>query len=99
MIRPTAVCTLASLAIFGALAGPAQAEPVAPAPSDEIAQPKAKPEEPAEKKICRSITITGTRIPQKMCKTKADWDAMTEQNQDELRDRQRSDRSWRPDAG
>ncbi len=100
MNRSTTVCTLASLAMFGALAGPAQAEPVAPAPSEAITEPKAQTEEPTEKKICRSITITGSRIPQrKLCKTKADWDATTEQTQDEMRDRQRSTRNWRPDAG
>jgi len=100
MNRQATVCTLASLAMFGALAGPVQAEPVAPAPSENPTEPKATAENPPEKKICRSIIITGSRIPQrKVCKTKTDWDATTEQTQDEMRDRQRSTRNWRPDAG
>ncbi|MEZ0497193.1 hypothetical protein ACAX61_12950 [Sphingomonas sp. IW22] len=54
--------------------------PVMPAQADGTAAPK------AEKKICRGLTKTGTRVRAKpVCKTQAEWDADAQANHDHAR--------------
>lgn len=47
------------------------------------AQPAA--EKPAkEKKVCKSDVGTGSIMPKRICRTKAEWDALTEQSRGNL---------------
>ena len=79
------------------LAAPAGADPVDAPTSAPPTTAESLPDPSSDKKICKSLAYTGSRLPaKKLCKTKADWDAMTDQSQDVMRDRQRSARSTRP---
>lgn len=42
-----------------------------------------KPDE--AKKICRRITTTGTRLPKRICRTKAEWDSDADQVKRDVR--------------
>ncbi|WEK43579.1 MAG: hypothetical protein P0Y64_01735 [Candidatus Sphingomonas colombiensis] len=53
------------------LAAPASARTVAPPPVAPIAAPSTTPS-PAQR-ICVVDTLTGSRIPTKVCHTRADW--------------------------
>ncbi len=44
--------------------------------------PKSPPDE-GDKVVCRLITEAGSRIPFRVCRTKADWDRMAKENQDD----------------
>ena len=58
---------LASLAI----AVPASAQTEKPTATEAT---EAKPASPAKaKRICRSIKVTGQRVPRRECKTEAEW--------------------------
>lgn len=47
---------------------------------------EAKPGPSADaKKICRRITVTGTRMPKRFCRTKAEWDSDADQVKRDLR--------------
>ena len=64
----------------------------APASSQEAApQPIERPVK--ERKICKSEVGTGSIMPKRICRTKADWDALTEQSRGNL------ERTQRVDAG
>jgi hypothetical protein len=72
------VTLLFALAAFGAAA--AQAPAAAPPP------PQAKPAA-EEKKICKREDMTGSRVAGKrVCRTKAQWDAITQQDQQALQE-------------
>lgn len=62
------------------------ATPALPATIEEP-QPatEAKGEAADAKKICRRITATGTRLPKRYCRTKAEWDTEAEAVKRELR--------------
>jgi len=62
--------TAAVFAIGLATAAQAETKPGAPAPASEMA-PDAKPAK--DKRYCVQGTITGTRLAQKECRTRADW--------------------------
>ena len=57
-----------------------------PASAEEGAQtPQPTAEKPAkEKKLCKSEVGTGTIMPKRTCRTKAEWDALTEQSKGNL---------------
>jgi len=38
------------------------------------------PKDPAKKKVCRQSAETGTILPRRTCKTRADWDAIDKAN-------------------
>ena len=47
----------------------------------------------AEPMVCRTLTVSGTRMPQRVCATKAEWEDHTKrQAQDLLDGQQESDR-------
>ena len=46
------------------------------------AQPAEKPAK--EKKVCKSDVGTGSIMPKRICRTKAEWDALTEQSRGNL---------------
>ena len=70
---------LSSLALFFSIAG--CTTPVAGSPSDEASAAKIVTAE-GEDVICRSIPVTGTRFPEKICKTQAAWDAFDDYTND-----------------
>lgn len=49
--------------------------------------PEAAPADSKDKVICRKERPTGSRIPEKICMTKAQWEAATDATQDALRAR------------
>ena len=60
-----------ALAAFAAVGG-----------STPAATPQAKPVEDAEKKICKREEVIGSRVSGKrICRTKAQWDALQQQDQ------------------
>ena len=77
------VLPLAVLAIAGAVPASAQ--------DADSSQPTEKPVK--EKKICKSETGTGSIMPKRTCRTKAEWNALTEQSRDNL------ERTQKVDAG
>lgn len=47
---------------------------------------EATPESSADaKKVCRRITTTGTRLPKRICRTKAEWDSDADQVKQDVR--------------
>lgn len=38
------------------------------------------PSDPAQKKMCRTAASTGTILPSRTCKTRAEWDAIDKAN-------------------
>lgn len=50
--------------------------------TDAAQPPAAKPVK--EKKVCRTETGTGSIMPKRTCRTRAEWDALTQQSQDNL---------------
>lgn len=44
---------------------------------------KNAPADDGDKVVCRLITEAGSRIPFRVCRTKADWDRMAKENQDD----------------
>jgi hypothetical protein len=58
--------------------------------------PVAKPAK--EKKICRRDVATGSIMPRSVCRTRAEWDALTAQGQTDL-DRARDDQQSRAMVG
>jgi hypothetical protein len=76
---------LASLvAMDGVLAG----DTASAAPQPDSAQTAAP-----EKKICKRDVATGSVMPKRVCRTRAEWDAMTERSQQDLEKRLMDDRS------
>lgn len=86
-------CALPAIALVvlpsaAALADPDNA-PGSPAPEPLTIEPEPK----ADKKVCKTVTITGSRLPgKKVCKTKEEWDAEAALVQEDLRSQQRSSR-------
>lgn len=71
--------TAVAASLMVATAAPALARdtaPAAPVSSAETPAPK------AETRYCVDATTTGTRVPKRICKTRADW--IAEQNFDPL---------------
>jgi hypothetical protein len=48
------------------------------------AQPANPPARPADSVICRFETEGTSRIPIRICRTQAEWDAISKQNRDDL---------------
>lgn len=69
----TKFLTLAAVALAGVVLSPAamarepKAEPAAASTTNADAQPK------ADTRYCIVDTVTGSRIPQKVCKTRQQW--------------------------
>jgi hypothetical protein len=76
MIASAVLAFLASAAVQGE--PPAAAAPAAPAAPVK------------EKKICRSEEVTGSIMPKRVCRTKAEWDAYQVQIGNRVRDQQRT---------
>lgn len=75
---------LAVLALAAAAPASAQDDANAPRPAEKPVK---------EKKICKSETGTGSIMPKRTCRTKAEWDELTEQSKANL------DRTRNRDAG
>lgn len=54
----------------------------APALAQEQAA-ASKPDLKAEKKVCRDMTPTGSRVPKRECRTKSEWASIDAANADE----------------
>ncbi len=100
MFRSLAFNVFPAMLLAAVPAAPALADPAAIPAESPQALPSAGPvEEPSlpPKKVCKSIVYTGSRLPaKKVCKTKEEWDALTAETQDDMRDRQRASRNWKP---
>jgi len=63
-----------------------RAQEPAPAPATDATAaqpPAAKTAEP--ELVCKSVRPAGTRLPQRVCHTQADWDSLTEASQEDMR--------------
>jgi hypothetical protein len=60
-----------ALALFAA-ASSNSAAPAEAAPADAPAVTQAKPKKPT--KICKAVTVTGSRLGKRECKTKEQWE-------------------------
>lgn len=52
------------------------ADAAAPAPAEKAADAEL---------VCKSVRPAGTRLPQRVCHTQADWDSLTEASQEDMR--------------
>lgn len=75
---------LAAAAVTATAAPPPAQVPMTEA---EIAAAKA---EAAAKYVCRTEQVTGSRFPQKVCRPKAELEAKKQEDQDRMRQMQRS---------
>ena len=97
MVRHLAIIALSALLLAEPIAAQTPADPPAEPGSAPLSIASEPPAPESAKKICRNITFTGSRLPaKKLCKTRQEWDAMTADTQDGMRDRQRSSRNWKP---
>lgn len=53
---------------------------------------KAKDQQAQDKRVCKRVRVTGSRIREKVCRTQRDWDHLAEESQETLR-KQRESRS------
>lgn len=74
---------LALLLVLPALPAAAQATDPAPAPAET---PVPAPQATADKIRCKTQTVTGSRFPQKICRTEAQWAASEEGARTFMRD-------------
>ena len=72
------ITNLAFITFFGAAVATTQPASQAPAQTQPEAAPKAAA---SEKKICRKLPSTGTRLEKRACRTEREW-----QNLDQLDD-------------
>ena len=86
-------CALPAIALVALPSAAALADPV-DTPENPAPEPLTiEPEPKADKKVCKTITFTGSRLPgKKVCKTKEEWDAEAALVQEDLRSQQRSSR-------
>ena len=70
----------ALLAAAEPAAVPAPAQPSAPAASQPV----------KEKKVCRSEEVTGSIMPKRICRSRAEWDTYNAQINAHVRDQQRT---------
>jgi hypothetical protein len=78
---------LITLAAFGLLSQPSQAADAESA-ATEASQEQAK-QKSSNKRVCKKVRTTGSRIPQKVCMRQRQWDEVTERSQrtaNEMRD-------------
>ena len=54
--------------------------PTSTSPSAPAAAPSGAPAPAPERKVCRSEQRTGSNMVRRVCRTKAEWDAMAEQS-------------------
>lgn len=59
-------------------------------PADQSAATSAAPESAKPKKICRTEEVTGSIMPKRSCRTRADWDAQTAGESKKAGDTQRA---------
>ncbi|GAA4006554.1 hypothetical protein [Sphingomonas humi] len=71
------VSKFAIVAIFGATM--AAAQPATQAPAQDAPNTSAKPDA-AEKKICRKLVTTGTRLQKRACLTQKEWEELDQEN-------------------
>jgi len=50
--------------------------------STATVSPQATPEATDNKPVCRSVMPKGSRIPERVCHTKAEWDQLARESQD-----------------
>lgn len=71
------IAAAAALAIsFGPMAGPAFAADKSATP--EAGAKKAAKDDPS-RRVCRNLTISGSRLTTRFCQTQAEWDRQAEQ--------------------
>jgi hypothetical protein len=75
--RKIVVTKLSFVAVFAATV--AGAQPAAQAPAADPSQTSANPAA-AEKKICRNLPTTGTRLQKRACLTAKEWQELDQEN-------------------
>ena len=50
--------------------------------SDPSAQPEAKAEPDQSRRVCRTVTPSGSRLTRRICRTQAEWDASADRAAD-----------------
>lgn len=98
MNRTLVAAALPAVLQFAVAAAPPPGKPMAEPGSPTASLPgDAPPAQP--KKLCKAITYTGSRLPaKKVCKTREEWEALSDDTQDGMRDRKRDSRNWKPGA-
>lgn len=66
---------------------------VAASPALANDDPKSAPEPVKEKKICKDDSRTGSIMPKRICRTKAEWDEISARSQQDLEKVQSMDRA------
>lgn len=76
-----------ALAVFTTQTAPAPAPAQEPAttPAQGITDTRASATEESNKKVCKSVQVLGTRIPQRVCHTQTEWDQMARENAEAIR--------------
>ena len=82
------ILTLAAAVAMAAATPAAGAAPVAPEGAAQAA-PAAKPEN-SDKQICKTEPLVGSRVPKKVCATKAEWEARRQNDKEQLDKMQRA---------
>lgn len=87
MIKPS----IAALALCALLGSPAMAQPVNTITASDGPPTPTQTSVNKDGKICKILVVTGSRVPQqKICLTKAEWDAKSEGAKEGLDAMQRS---------
>ena len=82
------ILTLAAAVAIAASTPAAGAAPVAPEGAAQAA-PAAKPVD-KDRQICKTEPLAGSRVPKKVCATKAEWDARRQDDKEQLDKMQRA---------
>lgn len=76
---PLVFCSLIAIAVSGMLSQPSLAADAENAAA-ESTQEQAK-QRSSNKRVCKKVRTTGSRIPQKVCMRQRQWDDLTEKSQ------------------
>lgn len=73
--------SLAAVFVLALSASGARAGEAAEAAADAVPPPANAYQQNPNRRICKKVRSTSTRIPQKVCMTQRQWDEVTEQGQ------------------
>lgn len=82
------ILTLAAAVAIAASTPAAGAAPVATEGAAQAAAPAAKADK--DRQICKTEPLAGSRVPKKVCATKAEWDARRQDDKEQLDKMQRA---------
>ena len=67
-------------------------------PTVSVVADEAKKEKSENKRVCKRVKVTGSRIKERICRTQRDWDHIAEESQETLQ-RNRDSRSVNTGGG